>query len=508
MSATASSSQPFVSPPSSRPPWLAVIGLLVVMFLSAIDATIVGTAMPTVIATIGGMDLYPWAFSVFLLASTIATPFYGKFTDLYGLRRCMFVAIALFLVGSGLCGLATTMPQLIAFRALQGLGAGGTATLTFIGFGQLFSAEARGRAQGLLSMVWGVSSLLGPLTGGWMVDNFPWPWIFWINLPVGLVATVMIAVGLPRETRERVPHALDWVGAALLVVGLVGLMIALVSRAAYAPALGGLGCALLAFFAVRQRRVAEPLVPMEMFSNRLFSVSAALGFVSCLTMFAALSYVPLYVQGVMGLSAAQAGLVLTPMMVAWPAAAAIAGQALNRVGFRPLVVLGAAMMVGGYALLAAPILKETWPLIAAQAALLGAGMGVVTATTLVSAQLAVPRQQIGTASSTLALARNIGSSLGLNLLGGLQLAALGSELARRGAALSPAQRAVLENPQAVLEPAARAGLDAGVWQVFSGALAQSLQLVFVVSFGIAVVGLVIAWLMPARTPSQAAREHA
>jgi EmrB/QacA subfamily drug resistance transporter len=475
-----------------------------VMFLSAVDSTIVGTAMPKVVAAIGGMHLYPWAFSAFMLTQTIATPFFGRFADLYGVRRCMYVAIALFLLGSGLCGAARSMEALVAFRALQGLGAGGTATLVFISFGLLFPPESRGRAQGLLSMVWGVSSLLGPLAGGLMVDHFPWPWIFWVNLPVGAIAVAMIRAGLPRREGPTRPHALDPLGAALLVVGLVGVMVALEGRSWWLAALGAVGALALAGFGWRQTKVAEPLLPLGMFSTRLFAVSAALGFVSCLTMFAALSYVPLYAQGVLGASARDAGLALTPMMVGWPLAGAAAGWVLNRTGYTPLVLGGAALMTLGFGLLAWPGLASDLVRLGGFSALLGLGMGLLTSTTLVAAQTAVPRREIGAASAALALARNVGGALGLNLLGGIQLAALASGLEVASGGLSEAERALLANPQAVLEPSTRATLDPAVFRTFSEALGGSLQLVYAVSLGVALLCLVIAWWMPARGPAREA----
>lgn len=483
---------------------LAVAGLLVVMFLAAIDATIVGTAMPRVIAAIGGMHLYPWAFSSFMLTSTIATPFFGKFADLYGVRRCMFVAVALFLLGSGLCGLATTMEQLVGYRALQGVGAGGVLTLTFIAFGTLFPPEKRGKAQGLLSMVWGVSSLLGPLTGGLMVAHLPWQWIFWINLPVGAVATAMIFATFPRHVAPYRPHVIDWAGASLLVVGLTALMLALMAQEPLFMLGYPVGLIALGVFVMRQLRSPDPLVPLSPFRNRLFAVSTALGFGTTLTMFAALNYMPLFVQGAMGRSAPEAGLVLTPMMVAWPIASAAAGWVLNRVGFRKIVVLGALFMAAGYALLAWPAFKESLWLLAAQAALLGAGMGLLTSTTLVAAQVSVPPRQIGTASSTLSLCRNIGGAIGLNMLGAMQLWVFNQRLREDGRALTEAQVAQLENPQAVLEQAG--SLDPAVWQAFSQALAQSLHAIFGLSLVIALLVLAAAWIMPGLTPKQAAEQ--
>lgn len=490
-----------------RVPVMALVGTLVVVFLSAVDATIVGTAMPKVVGAIGGMDLYPWAFSAFMLASTIATPFYGRFADLYGVRRLMFVAIGVFLIGSALCGGAQTMLQLVLFRAIQGIGAGGILNTTFIAFGTFFPPEARGRAQSLLSAVWGISSLVGPLTGGLMVANFAWPWIFWINLPVGVVATVLIYLGMPRHEAAHRAHRMDWTGAVLLVVGLLSLMLALTAREPVFQLGWPVGLVAMGAFLWHESRCPEPLVPLTPFKNRLFASSALVGFLSCLTMFAALTYVPLYVQGALGRTAPEAGMVLTPMMVSWPIAGALAGWMLNRLGFRTLVVTGAAFMVAGFGLLAFTDLKADMIWLGAQASLLGAGMGFITATTMVSVQVSVPRHQLGASSSTLVLARNVGGALGLSLLGGLQLMAMKGQLAAAGASLPPDQMALMANPQAMLEGGATLKLPESVWQAFNAAMAHSLQLVFVVSFFIALMCLVAALWTPPLNPQSAATAH-
>lgn len=483
---------------------LAVVGVLVVVFLSAVDATIVSTAMPKVVAAIGGMDLYPWVFSSFMLTSTIATPFYGKFADVYGVRRCMFVAIAVFLAGSALCGASQTMLQLVLARAVQGIGAGGTMVLAMIAFGTLFPPETRGRAQGLLSMVWGISSLVGPMTGGLMVAHLPWPWIFWINLPVGAVAAALIYRAFPRAEATHRPHRFDWLGAVLLVVGLTALMLALTAHDPLTRLGWPVGIVALAAFGWWQTRAPEPLVPLTPFSNRTFLVSAILGVGSCLTMFAALNYTPLLVQGGLGRSAPEAAMVLTPMMLSWPIASATAGALLNRWGFRKLVVLGAALQLAAYALLAVPAWHEPLWLLGLEAAILGAGMGFLTSTTMVAAQVAVPTRLIGTASSSLGLSRNVGGSLGLNLMGGLQLSVFFAEVSRRAPELAPAQAALLREPQRAMERIGSGELSGAALEVFRGAMGASVTQIFVVSIAIAALVLIASWWMPPLTPRQAA----
>jgi MFS family permease len=460
--------------------------------------------MPKVVGAIGGLDLYPWAFSAFMLASTVATPFFGRFADMFGVRRMMFVSIALFLAGSTACGFAGTMLQLVVFRALQGVGAGGILILTFVAFGVLFTPEQRGRAQSLFSLVWGVSSLVGPLTGGLMVSHFPWPWIFWINLPVGAIATALIAVGMPRHESAHRAHKMDWTGGALLVVGLLALMLAMTTPQWPFPLGWGIGPVALVAFWWHERRCPEPLVPFAPFKSRLFSASAVVGFLSCLTMFAALTYVPLYVQGALGKSAPEAGVALTPMMVAWPIAGATAGWLLNRAGFRTLVVAGAALMLAGFALLSWPGFKADALWVGLESALLGLGMGCITSTTMVGVSVSVPRAQLGASSSALALARNIGGALGVSMLGGLQLAVMNDRLKSAAAGLPPAQLQALGNPQSMLQGGEALHLPESVWVAFRSAIAHSLDTVFAVSLGVAILCLIAAFFMPAQTPKAAA----
>lgn len=484
---------PSASPP--RPPILTLVGLLVVMLLAGIEATIVGTAMPTVVADIGGMDLYPWAFSAFMLTSTIATPFYGRFADQFGVKRCLFVAIAVFLAGSVLCATATWMPALIAWRAVQGVGASGINLLVLTAFGLLFSTEARGRAQGLISLVWGVSGLLGPVVGGLIVDHLPWSWIFWINLPVGLVASLLLLRGVPEREGPPVRHSFDWAGAAMLTAGLAGVMLALSNPTERFLVVGGGGLALLGAFAMRQARVPEPIVPLALFRLPLFRVPLLTGVTSTITMFTALAYMPLYVQGALGATASQASIVLVPMMIGWPLGGFFAGRSVNRLGFRPLMIGGAVLMVACYVLLAGVGARFGLPWLALQGMLLGAGMGLLSAPALVAAQIAVPRQQMGAASGSLTLFRNIGSSLGVTLFGGVQLG-----LYARFAAAVPAPDALRHTPRALLEPAARHALPPETAAALMGALGHSLQVVFALSALVAVTTLVLSLRMPAGSP--------
>jgi EmrB/QacA subfamily drug resistance transporter len=412
-------------PPVSR--W-ALGSLLTMLFLAAIDTTILSTAMPKVIAELGGSELYHWVFSAFMVASTVATPFYGKFADLLGVRRCMLVAVSLFLLGSALCGAARSMPFLIAARALQGLGASGLMGLTMIAFGVLFPPEQRGARQSMVSVVWGVSSLVGPLLGGFLVSVMHWSWIFWFNLPLGLLTTLVFALRFPAQEAPLVPQArkpFDWPGAFLLLVGLTATMFCLAAGQSSYLALGGVGLLCLYYFFRRQGQVPEPLIPLHLFQSSAVKTALGLGLLSNIAMFTALTYVPLFLQEVMKHSPTAAGLVLTPMMLSWPLASAAAGLKVNRYGFRRLIILGALSMVAGLSGISLGHLSQQslW-VIGAFSALLGCGMGMMTSMLVICVQVSVRPGEIGTVSAVLNLSRNLGSAGGVSALGALQVALL------------------------------------------------------------------------------------
>lgn len=465
-------------PPASaqKEPSLALLlALMAMMFLSAMEVTIVSTAMPKVVGAIGGMDLYPWVFTSFMLASTVIGPFYGKFADLFGVRRLMFGAIALFVLGSALCGLAATMPQLVVFRAVQGFGAGGIMVLIMTAFGQLYSAEKRGQAMGYVSVVWGVAGLVGPFLGGVIVSLFAWPWIFWVNVPAGLVAVFLIAKHYPRHDLPAHSQAFDWIGGALLTLGILSLMLA-----ASVPG-GGfawgwlLGPLALAAFVWQESRAAEPLLPLSPFKRPAFSLPMALLFLASLALITIMTYVPLLIQNGLGRSPAESGAALMPMMLLWPLASALSGRAVNRFGFRRLMVLGAALICLGYGLLALPIGKSSSWGIAAEAGLVGMGMGILSTLSTIATQAAVPRRQLGIASSTSGLARSLGQTLGLGILGGLQLQLLASQMRGGG----PGSEAL--------------------------AMASSITVLFVIAFCLSVILLVLSFGMSPLPPKELAQ---
>lgn len=453
-------------PPVSR--W-ALGSLLTMLFLAAIDTTILSTAMPRVITELSGSELYHWVFAAFMVASTVATPFYGKFADLIGIRRCMLVAVILFLLGSALCGASRSMPQLIAARALQGLGASGLIGLTMIAFGVLFPPEERGARQSLVSVVWGLSSLVGPLLGGVLVTLMSWHWIFWLNLPLGLLTTGVFYFSFPSHSAPTTAHRpFDWLGSLLLLLGLtLGMFSLAAGQLRFWPL--GLGALLLLWgFALRQRQAPDPLISPHFFALPVVQTALALALFTNITMFTALTYVPLFIQEVMLRSPTEAGLVLTPMMLAWPLASAGAGLRVNQLGFRRLVLVGAALMLTGLSCWAwLDMSQQPLLLTAVYSALLGCGMGMITSMLIIAVQVAVRPGEIGSISAILNLSRNIGSSGGVSALGALQV------------------------------------LLANSWGT-----AGSLQSVFMLLWVLGILCLLLAFRMPAHTPVELAQNRA
>lgn len=404
-------------PPVS--PW-ALFSLLLMLFLAAIDTTILSTAMPRIVELMDQPELYHWAFTSFMLTSTLALPFFGRMADQIGIRRCMLVAGSIFLLGSAVCMLAPTMLALILGRALQGLGAAGLQGLPMIAFGVLFPPEERGSKQSLISMVWGFSSLAGPISGAWLVSYLSWHWIFGLNVVLALLALIIFWVSFPRQEARPAGARMDYLGALLLIFGLGGFVLMTsiegLPGLAYIPVV-----ILLAAFIWRQRTSPAPLVPLHPFSKLAYRTACLLGFVSNFVGFSALTYIPFYLQQVQHLSPEASGLVFTPMMLAWPIASALAGFWLNRLGFRSLCLIGCGFLVLSMAAWSAIAGSLPLPGIILWCICLGLGMGAVTAPLLIAAQTVVARNEIGVASATLVLLRNIGATLGVSLMGVIQV---------------------------------------------------------------------------------------
>lgn len=391
------------------------------MFLAALEATVIGTAMPTVIATLGGLDHYSWVFSAYLLTSTVTVPLWGKLSDLYGRKLFYQIGVGLFVLGSTLSGLSESMPQLIAFRALQGLGAGALVPLAMTIVADIFTLEQRARMQGLFSGVWGISSIIGPLIGGFITDHWSWRWVFFINLPVGIVSAIIIGVAFPGH-REAGKPAIDYAGAATLTGSMSLLMLALVQTDVLPPALGrplllAVAAVLFAIFVAVERRAKEPLIPLQLFRNRVVAIGVLVGFLAGVGMFGALSFVPLFAQGVRGATATEAGSLLMPLMLSWVIMSIVGGRLLLHVGYRRMVVAGTILLTGSFFMFATfGRSTEMWKLVLDLSAL-GSGLGLTMLTLLMAIQHSVPRAQLGTATSLNQFSRAIGGAIGVAVMG-------------------------------------------------------------------------------------------
>jgi EmrB/QacA subfamily drug resistance transporter len=427
--------------PTSRaqpeaPLWVVFGGLMLVMLMAALDSTIVATALPTIAADLGGLEHISWVASAYLLAQTAITPLYGKLGDLYGRKRILQGAVVLFLIGSALCGLAWSMPSLIAFRAVQGLGAGGLLVLTQAVIGDIVSPRDRGKYQGIFGGVFGLASVGGPLLGGVIVQHISWSWIFYVNVPIGLLALVVLALTLPATHHEGRP-VIDYLGAGLLAGGLSGIILVTslggttwewASPQTFVA--GGLGVlALVAFFLV-ERRAPEPVLPPSLWRQPVFRVSSALSGIVGFALFGAVTFLPLYFQTVDGDTPSESGLRMLPMMLGVLVTSIAAGQAISRIGrYKAFPVAGTAIVAVGMFLLSRLEVDTTTLTASLYLLVLGLGLGLTMQVLVLAVQNSVPYGVLGTATSGVTLLRGIGGSLGTAVFGTIFSNRLADQLA-------------------------------------------------------------------------------
>ncbi len=493
---------------------LAAFGVMLVIFLFAIDATIVSTSMPTIVAKLGGLELYSWVFSIYMLTSALTTPIFGKLADLFSKRRLMLVGIAIFLLGSILCGAAQSMEAMIVFRAVQGLGGGAIYALSFIVIGVLFPADQRAKVQGFISGIWGIASIFGPLAGGLIVEYTSWRWIFFVNLPLVAIATALIVIGLKEERSERRTPKLDLAGAGTLLVGLLLIFYAL-ARSAHARhplnaetvGLIVAGTVILVIFYFIERRAAEPIIPLDLFHIGLYKSSIAIATLCAMGVFGAISYLPLYLQGVMGKTATGTGLVLLVLSMGWTIGSLIAGQAINKIGYRLVAAAGMLLLALGYGVFIVPYFNFGIAAVVLSASAIGIGMGMANLTTLVAAQTAVAHHRIGVATSTLMLFRTFGGAFAVSLMGTVMLGQMQKSLSQLRAANTNVTASVWEklaNPQNLLEPATRGQISAELLPRLIASLGDALWYAFLTGFILMIVGVAASFTManysPATTP--------
>jgi EmrB/QacA subfamily drug resistance transporter len=474
-----------VAAPPGRP--LVLAAAMLGIFMAAVESTIVATAMPTIVADLGGFSLFSWVFAAYLLAQAVTIPIYGRLADLYGRKRVFFAGASLFLAASVLCGLARGMVPLILFRAVQGAGAGALQPIATTIVGDIYTPAERARVQGYLSGVFGVAALIGPPLGGFLVEHASWSFVFWINLPIGAAAFAMLGLCF-RERVQRRPHRIDYAGSALLTFGAGTLMLALlqaseIGAAAAALALAG-GLGLLALIA-HESRTPEPIFPLTIWRHRVIALGNLGGFTNGALTMAISGFLPTYLQGAMGSSPTVAGMASAASSVSWALAAAAAGRLIVRRSYRASAVLGGFWLIAGMLMLITlePQRSVSWA--AAGALLIGVGMGFTTTAFVVSIQASVGWSERGAATSSFMFMRIVGQSMGAALFG----AVLDFDLARHGADVGAIRR--------LMEPALRHALGAAELARLVAAIAGALHLVYVIAGLLAAATLAFAFCLPA-----------
>ena len=474
---------------------LVLATLVLAMFMAAIEGTIVATAMPSIAASLGGFALYSWVFSAFLLMQAITTPVFGKLADLYGRKPVFIAGVLVFLLGSVLCGLAPSMIVLVAFRFVQGLGAGAVYPTVTTLAGDLYSLRERARVQGYLSSVWGVSAVVGPLVGGLIVQYAHWSWIFWLNVPFGLLAILGVSLFLHEDVRRR-RHSIDGVGAGLFLVSIGSLMLVLTEAGQWsAPRVVGLlavSVLTLAAFLWHEGRAPEPMIDLAQWRDRLITISNLATLTSGIMMIGLITYLPTYVQGIMGRSPLVAGFTLTSMSIGWPIASVLAGRLLVPLGARATARIGglSGVIAGILFLLMRPALGPVWASVASL--FMGVGMGFLSTTFIVAIQSSVDWARRGVATATNMFMRNLGNAMGAVLLGGALNLSLRRSIAERGLAGSVS----LNSVQNLLERGASAAASSPIMTVLRDSLALGLHRVYLAVFLFTVATLALTLALP------------
>ncbi|MBM0232225.1 MFS transporter [Micromonospora sp. STR1_7] len=502
---------------------LLMLGLMTGMLLAALDQTIVGTALPTIVGELGGINHYSWVVTAYLLASTASTPLYGKMADLYGRRPVFLFSIGTFLVGSLLAGLSQNMTQLIVTRGIQGLGAGGLLTLAFTIISDVVSPRERGRYQGLFGAVFGISSVAGPLVGGYFAET-DWRWIFYINVPLAILAIVVCYHVMRLIPFERRNHAIDWLGAGLLVAGVSCLLLALSWGGNEYPWSSGLiiglfvaGAVLAVLFVLQEARVAEPILPLRLFRSATFALANSAGFVLGLVMFGSIIFIPLYLQIVKGASPTRSGLLMLPMMAGIIVTSILTGRAMSRIGrYKWFPVVGSATLVLGMLLFTRLHVDTSLWVAFLFMVVIGVGLGLCMQSLILAVQNAVTVRDLGAGTSSATFFRSLGGSFGVAILGTVLSSRLNSELADRLpgaiAQLPPEQRAAVAASGgtniSINDPATIMALPGAVRAAIQGSFVESLHLVFLTAGVVAIVAVLVTLALPNNTLRGAGPEGA
>jgi EmrB/QacA subfamily drug resistance transporter len=474
-------------------------GLVLGMLLAALDSTIVSTALPTIVGELGGLARLSWVVTAYLLAQTVVTPLYGKLGDLYGRKGVLQSAIVLFLVGSALCGMSRNMTQLIVFRAIQGLGGGGLTVTTQAVVGDIVPPRDRGRYQGYFGAVFGLASIAGPLLGGFFTTHLSWRWIFYVNIPLGIVALLVIASTLPSTTERRHP-SVDYLGTALLAIALSAIVLVSDVSGTLRPLMSPMMLSLIALavlslvaFIFAERRATEPVVPLRLFENRTFAVTSAVGLIVGFALFGSVTYLPLFLQVVKGASPTASGLEMLPMMAGMLVTSIVSGQLISRTGrYKIFPIVGTLVMAVGLYLMSRMTVNtgiETASLIML---LLGLGLGMVMQVLVIAVQNDVEYRDLGVATSGATLFRLVGGSLGTAVLGAVFSASLTHALAR----VLPGSARV--SGHGALNPETLSQLSPALRDIYINAFTTALSTIFVAAAGVALLGFLLTFLVPER----------
>ncbi len=495
---------------SSKRRWAITAGVMTGMFIAALEATVVGTAMPTVIASLGGLNHYSWVFSAYLVTSTVTVPVWGKLSDLYGRRLLYQVGIGVFLLGTLLSGLSGSMTQLIVFRAIQGLGAGALVPLGMTIIGDTFTLEERAKMQAYFSGVWGLSSIIGPIVGGFITDQISWRWVFFVNLPIGVVAALIIGFAL-REPKTHSRPKIDYAGAILLMVAISLLMLAMVEGGS-----GGLinsqnisiflaSAVLLVIFVFVEKRASDPIIPFDLFKNKTIAIAIPAGFLGGVAMFGAISFIPLFAQGSLGFTATAAGSLLTPLMLSWVSMSIIGGRLMLTIGYRLLTIVGYGALTLGFVMLAMFDRDTNRVFLYLDLIIIGIGLGSSMLTLLIAVQQAVDKSKLGVATSLNQFSRSIGGAVGVAVMGAVLTASLAGQLnkaADEGQLTKVQAEEFASNPNALIEPSAKASVPAETLAVLQSSLAKAIHPVFWAGAVMAGLGLLVVLFLPGEKPDE------